>query len=547
MTALNLDQLDREDLTFGVCIVGTGAAGIALACELDGCGVSVLLLEGGSLKLDPTLDDHYAGIATPPHPDPTQFRRMVFGGTTKLWGGRCLPYDPIDLLPRDHVENSGWPISHAELIRHYPKAMEYCDAGHFDFSTTGSLPDPAPSIAGFSDDAIITDRIERYSLPTDFGRRYAGRLKASGNVTTLLGARCVGLVRAPGEDRIGSVLVADRAGKRRTVHARVFILATGGIEVPRLLMASDLQGGGFGNQGDQLGRNYMCHFENTCGRIVPGGAKVVFGFERTTDGVYARRQIRFSEKAQAEHRLLNMAFRLHFPNYSDATHGSAAMSAIYLAKSVLVPEYQAILGHNAQDTASPTTAHLRNVILGLPQLASFTADWLFRIKLAERKLPYTLIANADGSFPLEFNSEQTPLAGNRITLLNETDRDGLPRVHVNWQLGDADADAAFRGFVLLRDSLARSGSCRLDFDEPTLRERIGRSVPLGGHHIGTARMAASPRNGVVDENCAVFGLPNLFVASSAVFPTSSHANPTLTIVAMAVRLAAHLRTTLASI
>jgi hypothetical protein len=220
------------------------------------------------------------------------------------------------------------------------------------------------------------------------------------------------------------------------------------------------------------------------------------------------------------------------------------MSGIYLAKSTLIPEYRSILEASAESPASPASAHLRNVVRGLPQLLRFSGDWLFRIQLARRKLPYTLVPNADGTYPLEFNSEQTPDAANRVTLGDDVDRHGLRRVRIEWRVSEGDVDAACRAFLLLRETLGRSRSCRLEFDEARLRARLGRSVPLGGHHIGTARMAATERAGVVDENCGVFGVPNLHIASSAVFPTSSHANPTLTIVALAVRLAAHLQSRL---
>lgn len=542
-----LDELVEPALEARVCIIGAGAAGITLATELDGCGFKVVLLEAGKLRPDGSFTDYYRGGASPPHPDPTQFRRVVFGGTTGVWGGRCVPFDPIDLEPRDHVASSGWPLRYAELARHYPAALRYCDAGAFDFSVAGSVAQPKPTIAGFEGTGeggaavVMADRIERYSLPTNFGTRYRNRLRESANVSALLGARCLKLRKQKGGDRIESAEVIDRAGRRHTVRAEVFVLATGGIEVPRLLMLSDPEGSGLGNREGCLGRYYMCHFENTVGRMVPHGAAVAFDFERTRDGVYCRRQLRFTPLAMKEHRLLNMAFRLHFPSYSDATHGSSVMSGIYLAKSMLIPEYRDILRANAEVEPSPTAAHVRNVLLGLPQLIRFGGDWIFRIRLARRKLPYTLVANADGSYPLEFNSEQTPLPSNRVTLTDEEDRHGLKRVRIDWRVSDEDADAAYRGFMLLRDTLARSGTCRLELDEARLRERIRSSPPLGGHHIGTARMAATERSGVVDASCAVFGLPNLYVASSAVFPTSSHANPTLTIVAMAVRLAEHLR------
>ena len=542
MTLAQLELVESPVLEARVCIIGAGAAGIALACELDRCGFAVLLLEAGGLRPQASLADYYAGAASAPHPDPTQFRRAIFGGTTGLWGGRCVAFDPIDFEARAYVANSGWPIGYEELARHYPRAMSYCDAGRFDFTTAGSLARAPAVIEGCeADPELRADCIERYSLPTDFGTRYRAQIRRSANVSALLGARCLRLQKAPGEDRIAAAAVIDRAGRTREVRAEVFVLATGGIEVPRLLMLSDAAGAGFGNLAGHLGRYYMCHFENVCGRIVPHGAEVVFHFERTVDGVYCRRQLRFSAAAQREHCLLNSAFRLHFPSYADARHGSSVMSTIYLAKSLLIPEYRAILQQSLDVPPATVGAHLRNVLLGLPQLAKFSVDWLFRIQLARRKLPYTLVPNADGSFPLEFNSEQTPSASNRITLLPETDRHGLPRVQISWRVSEEDAEAAQRAFLLLRTALERSSAARLEFDAARLRERIGRSLPLGGHHMGTARMAAAPGGGVVDANCAVFAVRNLFVASSAVFPTSSHANPTLTIVALAVRLAAHLR------
>jgi GMC oxidoreductase len=527
-----------------VCIIGAGAAGISLACELDGCGFDVLLLEAG--REASRVGDFYAGSATHPHPDPMQFRRVGFGGTTAVWGGRCVPFDPIDFERRDYVANTGWPIAFEEVARFYPAAMDYCDAGHADFLAKSSIPGAGPIIIGFPGDEVVdADHIERYSLPTDFGNRYRQRLHKSENVTVVLGLRCLSLNRSAGDDRIESARFIDESGRFRTIRADVFVLATGGIEVPRLLLASDLSGSGFGNLGDCLGRFYMCHFENTCARIVPREKPVAFRFERTSDGVYCRRQMRFTPTAQHTHRLLNMIFRLHFPSYADASHGSSVMSAIYLAKSALIPEYRTILQQNTDVISSPPLPHIRNILRDLPGVARFAADSLFRIRLAKRKLPYTLVPNADGSFPLEFNAEQTPDPSNRITLREERDRHGMPRVHIAWRLGDEDAQAVLRGFQLLRQSMQRSGAALMLFDDDLLAGQIARSIPLG-HHIGTARMAASPATGVVDGNCAVFGLPNLYVASAAVFPTCGHANPTLTIVALALRLARHLRSRLES-
>jgi choline dehydrogenase-like flavoprotein len=222
-----LDELDpATTLDATVCIIGAGAAGITLASELDGSGFKVLLLEAGGLRLDAAASNElYHGSAELPHPNPSEFRRVVFGGTTGTWGGRCVPFDPIDFEKRDYVTGSGWPISYDEVARYYPRAMAYCDAGTFDFSVANSLKPasssrrnskaPLPTIPGLDDDSVVwADRIERYSLPTDFGKRYRAKIAGSTNITAVLNARCVGLHRHASDERIDSISIADRAGKR---------------------------------------------------------------------------------------------------------------------------------------------------------------------------------------------------------------------------------------------------------------------------------------------------------------------------------------------
>src|SRR5450631_837940 len=219
-----------------ICIVGGGAAGITLACELDRCGYKVLLLEAGSHKASTKRQDYYAGEVNPPHPASTEYRRVAFGGTTSIWGGRCVPFDPIDFERRDYVSNSGWPISYSDVAPYYPRALEYCDAGKFDFTASGSIDGARPTISGLSPSAVVEwDLIERYSLPTNFATRYRDTLRSSKNVTTVLDARCVTLGKVPGEDRIDSIEVATASAGRRQIRSRIIVLAMGGIESTRLL------------------------------------------------------------------------------------------------------------------------------------------------------------------------------------------------------------------------------------------------------------------------------------------------------------------------
>src|SRR5450755_239191 len=171
---INSAELSEDGpLDAAICIVGAGAAGITLACELDGHGGRVILLEAGGFKADSALVDDYRGHASAPHPDPAQYRRAAFGGTTSLWGGRCVAFDPIDFERRAYVARSGWPIAYEDLARYYPKALSYCDAGQFEFTVSGSLARPVPTISGFHGEGVVLDDcIERYSLPTDFGKSY---------------------------------------------------------------------------------------------------------------------------------------------------------------------------------------------------------------------------------------------------------------------------------------------------------------------------------------------------------------------------------------
>ncbi len=523
-------------------MIGSGAAGIAVAVALSRAGKDVLLIEAGDWKEDASLKDAYEGVASPPHPETTEYRRQRFGGTTHLWGGRCVPLDQHDFEYRQHIPNSGWPVTHDELSRFLPAALDYCDAGQMDFDLTALGASANPMFASlpsvFPD---VYERIERYSLPTDFASKYRDELMNSGRVTVLLRARCTALNTARDGSSLESVTLSDGAD-RRQLHADNFILCGGALESARLLMMARRKCAPWQRFDSTLGRFYSCHFDLIFGNLYFKNSLPRFHFETTTDGIYARRKLHLSSGYQAENALLNSTFRLHFPPYVDASHRSGVLSLIYLAKSILASEHQAILNHgrNLSLTEQARWRHLKNVLTDLPAVMRFGSDWLFKMKLARRRLPYTLVANADGSYPLEFNSEQVPNADNRIELTDQVDSFGMPRISVHWRLMNGDIESGISSFLGMQSLLAKTGQCELVFDRGELRERMQEALPIGGHHMGTTRMGESPVNSVVDSACRVHGVGNLYVASSSVFPTSGHANPTLTVVALALRLADHL-------
>lgn len=537
------DSLSAELQSYPYCVIGSGAAGISLSIALSRKGHRVLLIDSGDWNEDSALVDAYQGHADTPHPDTTEYRRQRFGGTTHLWGGRCVPLDATDLSPRKHVSNSGWPIALQEIENYYADAMRYCDAGAADFTINSLIGnqqpmfDELPSLKPYLD-----ERIERYSLPTDFSKKFKKELITSTLVQVLLRARCIRLNLTENDNKVTSIEVTDGVHKLE-INASNFILCGGGIETTRALLTTRKHAPNWSRFDHALGKYYACHYDLIFGDLSFKGKKPQFDFQKTKDGVYARRKLQFSEAFQMEHGLLNSVFRLHFPAYADARHGSGVLSTIYLAKSVLSSEYQSILNHGSSGSDKVNNgrlAHLKNVVTDIGSVFSFGYDYVFKMKLAERRLPYTLVPNRNGSYPLEFNSEQEPVITNKISLLDQVDAQGIPRVSVHWKLTDTDVASGIESFSLMQRLLAKTDNCRLNFDHGELKERISSALPVGGHHIGTTRMGNSSENSVVDSNCQLHGVANLFVASSSVFPTNSHANPTLTIVALALRLAEYL-------
>ena len=535
------DSLALEEATY--CVIGSGAAGITIAVELARAGKHVLMVEAGDWKDDQKLDDAYNGQVTPPHSQTTEYRRQRFGGTTHLWGGRCVPLDEQDMEYRPHVPHSGWPISFKELSHYYPLAMEYCDAGNADFELTALGKDTDPMFHElpllFPD---IYERIERYSLPTDFAKKFRNEISNSSLTTVLLRARCTSLNTNKDGSRIESITLSDGINQWQ-IRDKIFILCGGGLETTRLLLMARQQCSAWHRLDATLGRFYSCHFDLIFGELRFKDELPHFDFEKTCDNVYARRKLQFSADYQINNRLLNSAFRLHFPPYGDPSHGSGVLSFIYLAKSILAREYQDILDHGAKLTTKKhnTLLHLKNVAVRFPSVIRFGYEWLFKIKLAKRKIPYTLVPNSNGSYPLEFNSEQIPSPHNRVELLSQRDSYNMPRIAVHWQMTDADIESGIKSIECIQSALNKTEHCQFVFDSNLLREKMRKALPIGGHHLGSTRMGYSTNDSVVNPNCQVHGVENLYIASSSVFPTSGHANPTLTIVALAIRLVDHLK------
>ena len=539
---------DTQLLEADLCIVGAGAAGISLALQYIGTKTEVLLLEAGGVGEEAATQALYAGSLADEraHSPPDRYRQRRFGGTTAIWGGRCMPFDEIDFEPRDFVPHSGWPFTRAELMPYYPQANRLCEAGEFSYSANEALRGRSREIIqGFDSPLFSTDTLERFSCPTDFGARYGHRLQAAANIRALLHANVTHLQLEPGGNRVSALEVRTLKGKRLTVRARHVVLAAGGLEVARLLLASrDVQPRGSGNQHDVVGRYYMCHIAGTIGAIQinrPLDA-VHHGYEITDEGVYCRRRIALRPQIQRRERVGNFIARLHHPRITDPAHRSAVLSLLYLAKPFIPYEYAKRLHGDAQADLRTWLRHVANVATGPFEAGGFAWHMLRDRKLAERKFPSIIVRSTANLFSLDFHSEQQPHAESRVMLGPEADAFGMPRLHIDWRYTSGDLATVCRSLELLAAEFARTSVGRFDYDPRSVEMEMTRYGAYGGHHIGTARIGTDPRQSVVDADCRVHGLDNLFIASAATFPTCSQANPTLTVIAMALRLADHLKT-----
>jgi choline dehydrogenase-like flavoprotein len=537
------DLPDGRALSADVCIIGAGAAGITMALELLGSHRQVLLLESGGLRPERDTQDLYAGSTVDGrlHSPPDRYRQRRFGGTTTIWGGRCMPLDPIDFEQRDYMPNSGWPIDHATLAPYYPRANRLCEAGEFKYTIDEAFDRPTRAmIEGFAASNFTAHTLERFSCPTDFGARYGHRLAAAANVRVLLHANVTALRLDDAGRRVHSATVRTLRGRGFTVSAHDFVLATGGLEVARLLLASrDVQSAGIGNQHDVVGRYYMCHLAGTIGALTINRplAAVWNGYDVSAEGVYCRRRIALTAGAQRRHRIGNFIARLHHPRITDPAHRNAILSLLYLAKFLIPYEYGKRLA--GEERASPATwlRHLGNVASGPLDAVGFAWHMLRDRKLAARKFPSIVIKPKANLYSLDFHAEQQPNPQSRVSLGESVDALGMPRLSIDWRYTAIDVDTVAGAIALLAADLRENGVGELSYDPASVEGELTRYGAYGGHHIGTARMGTDRRTSVVDADCRVHGVQNLYVAGSAVFPTSSQANPTLTVVALALRLA----------
>jgi len=518
-------------------IVGSGPAGLTLGLELARRGRPSLILESGDRLAGPAQELSAARIVDPSRHDDMSIavcRRL--GGASNLWGGRCMRLDPIDFEPRAYSRDARWPIGFKDLEPWYEPACRYANCGDAVFD----CPIEPLRIA---DDRFGMSNIERSSNKPAFQKAHAEALSSSPLLEVRTGATVVDM-KLEENGRISQVHVAGAEGKRRDLRVGRVVVAAGGLESTRLLLALQRRHAGLFATDGPLGRYYMGHIIGEIADVVFADERLDAAFDFLVDGhgSFVRRRFIPSARTQLRDGLPNMSFWPVVPPVADARHRSGPLSAVTLALAapslgrLLVAE--AIRKRHLAGSVD-WMAHARNIGADIPRTIGFLGRFAYRRYFSSQRISGYFVRNRARRYGLAYSSEQSPRAESRVTLSRETDSLGLPRLNVDYRCCREDAEAVARGHAVLADWLAGTGLGRLEYRQPEAAgvDAVAARMGHGTHQIGTARMGFTRRDGVVDRDLRTFDCPNLFVSSSAVFPTSGQANPTLSIVALAARLA----------
>jgi choline dehydrogenase-like flavoprotein len=532
-----------------VCVIGAGPAGIVTSLELADRGFSVILLESGTANpRNPAQALSKAELDTSRHAPLHQAVSRQLGGTSALWGGRCIPLDPIDFAERPASTVPGWPIPYEEVAARYPKACAYTGCGASVFDARTALTGDASIVPGLPDGEVRSSTIERWASPANFGKMYEKRLRKHDRVRLVLDATCTSINFADTPARVSDIAVRSMRGNSLEVKAQHYIICAGGLETTRLLLNSDaVHRDGVGNDSGNVGRYYMGHLSGKIADIqfTTDPDKTIYQFEKDSAGVYCRRRLTVSAAAQREHGLLNCALFLDNPALNDARHKNGILSFAYLALTApllnrfLAPE---AIVQAARGAVLPgqTRQHFYNVMADAKSVATFVPRFGYQRYLARRRIPGFFLKSATNRYSLHYHAEQAPHADSRVSLSDQRDALGLRQLRIDLKFTPEDAASVLSVHRLIDSHLRQHRCGHLIYRPGNLEDLVLRQARDGFHQIGTTRMSRDPRHGVVDPDCTVHGVENLSICSSSVFPRSGQANPTLTIVALGIRLAEHL-------
>lgn len=511
-----------HELVFDICIAGAGASGLALASDFASRHHRVGVLESGDMDATPSaaadgiVSD--SGLAYGPL---ATSRLKGFGGSTRAhgWGGLCKPLDAADFEARTWVPNSGWPFGAEELAAHYARAAK--TLGVSDPTCLTERPELFPDRSS----VICADRME-LAANARLGDALRGTIEKSRSVQVLTGLTLLQLEFDAYGRHIAGATCVDAGGRRMRIAATYFVLAAGGIENARILLVSNL----LANRPEGLaGRFFMDHPRYTLGTVRPanGAFRSVFsGMDRIRIARKQRAERWMGSPVRRGPPVRGLTLSLQVQRQEKLLNHRAWVEPLFAGQSpdALAALKGSMLQYRDRIISGATGRDLMALVIG-------NANWTTAMHVAR---PHALAR----CFRLHHFLEPEPARESRVSLSPERDRFGLPLARLEWRLSPATLESFRRTIALFQKEFARSGIATLDV-QPDEWEQLDRPM-WTWHHMGTTRMDADSGSGVVDADCRVHGLDNLFVAGSSVFPTAGNDTPTMTIVALAHRLSGYL-------
>jgi choline dehydrogenase-like flavoprotein len=508
-------------LSADVCVVGAGAAGIVLALELSKGGMNVVVLESGDVlpqHRNQALNE--CEVTGHPLTGLTNGRVRAFGGATRLWFGQCIRLEQIDLTRREWVPYSGWPISLTDLAPWYQRAERFfrMEGEPYDEQVYRNFGMPPPLWR----DGELCTHFTIYTPRIDLGELFYRDIRENARIRLLVNATALEVTTTADGSICTGVRAVSLHGKVALINAPAVVLCGGGIENARLLLLSQSdKRNGLGNDRNLVGRFLQDHPNAKTANVYPTNMRSLhelFSLQYKGSIRYFPKFPLHARKQEAE-QCLNCTSHLVFEQ--DEGSGLAACREIYRAV-------------RRNQRPSEMRQKLWRIAKDLPSVLHSGSTFILK-----RQSPL----GKPTRVRLQCHVEQQPDPESRITLSNETDAFGMPKARVHWKVNEAERTAMRIITRSMQEELLRLGLARVQIDSwlegdgADWRSRIADSY----HHIGTTRMSADQDTGVVDKDCNVFGTNGLFVAGSSVFPTSGYANPTLTIVALSLRLANHIK------
>jgi choline dehydrogenase-like flavoprotein len=501
-------KLSNDTLIEGdICIVGAGAAGISMALEWINTPYKVILLEGGGFSYDEQVQELYAGKTTGQRYYPLKSARLhFFGGTTGHWAGMCSPFDAIDFEKREWVDHSGWPINREDLDPFYKRAQEKVELGPYEYDWRywqKQNPELKPLLP---DEKVVWSKMWQYSPPTRFGEKYKDTIVKAKNIHLYTYANVVDIGANENVSSIQSVIVKNHAGKQHRVKARFFVLACCSIQNARLLLAANKQAAkGLGNDNDNVGRYFMEHLEIKSAQLFLTKPDPLKLYQWDFGVTKASAELAITAEMQRKHQILN---------------GTASLSPQEVSENI------------------PATIDIWTDDDPRKNLDSL----LYKFQHGGDKVKPG--SNTNRVFQMFTRIEQAPNPNSRVTLDTEKDALGVPRATLHWELSPLEKRSIRKIYELIGQEVGKAGIGRVKVMD-YLQDEKDQSWPSitggGWHHMGTTRMSEDPKNGVVDANCKVHSLDNLFIAGASCYATSAAPNPTLTLITLTLRLSDHIK------